>query len=288
MILRGHLYLLLLAFVTQAFAARIQSAAINQRNAKRNAAKLAAAASSNKSGQSEMKEAKQHSAQGVPAAASAASLVNASSSKTSNQVERLVDVGVSKVNDTIAQEKFVEMSTSSWVHKSRVHESAVVIGIGIFLVVLLAVAWKVSRVIGTDKEENARRKHKSAAKAESRGSEQAQAHLNRYQHFHGDKLVYEWAQTEEVAKIYIKTPDDLTSDDLEIFITPRRLSVGRKGKPFFINEATHDVVDVDESAWRLCTAGELQIHMAKETPGHWPMVLVPEADAHASFDTTSS
>jgi hypothetical protein len=92
-------------------------------------------------------------------------------------------------------------------------------------------------------------------------------------HFHNGRMVYEWAQSDSVAKIYLKPPDSVTKDDLEIQITHQSLAVGCKGKPKFINEETYAQVDVENSAWKINKKGELEIHMAKIHKADWPCAL---------------
>lgn len=166
---------------------------------------------------------------------------------------------------------------------AQVNRAGVIGAIFVFLVVVLGCAWKLVDLSSATTEEDPKMKTKDTLKKlRTKTNDTCSpggSMIGREQHFHDGRLVYEWAQTNEVTKIYLKTPEGLISDDLEIIITPRRLTIGRKGKPFFLNDATYDVVDVDESAWRLCSNGELQIHMTKETPCEWPSALLHDADS---------
>jgi hypothetical protein len=49
------------------------------------------------------------------------------------------------------------------------------------------------------------------------------------------RLIYEWDQTIEEVNIYIDPPAGVTKDVLEIVIQPKRVSVGVKSTPPYIN-----------------------------------------------------
>lgn len=95
----------------------------------------------------------------------------------------------------------------------------------------------------------------------------------RIQHIHRGRVVYEWDQTPQVARIYITPPEGVSENDLDIRISERQLRVGRKGKPWFLKEETYDLVNEELSNWTLSN-GELQISLQKLRTAEWPQVLL--------------
>lgn len=98
-------------------------------------------------------------------------------------------------------------------------------------------------------------------------------YASRNQHLHDGRLVYEWSQTPKVVKIYIRPPEGVSKSELDISIDPRRLRVGLKGKPFFLDEETYDLVNNKKSYWQIQEDGELEIHLQKVRKAHWPQIL---------------
>jgi hypothetical protein len=171
--------------------------------------------------------------------------------------------------------------------EAKGHSGLIAMALGVF-VLILCITYKIVGMLSGQKNgydntvttTTPKKVGQKMARARTGSSSQknpAESFGGRHQHMHDGKLVYEWAQNNEVAKVYIATPQGLVTDDLEIVIAARQLTIGRKGKPYFLNEEIYSAVDVDESAWRLCSNGELQIHMAKETHGDWPCVLLDNA-----------
>mmetsp|Transcript_142194 Transcript_142194/g.261934 ORF Transcript_142194/g.261934 Transcript_142194/m.261934 type:complete len:268 (+) Transcript_142194:74-877(+) len=99
------------------------------------------------------------------------------------------------------------------------------------------------------------------------------AESSRTQHMHDGRLVYEWSQTARAAQIFIRPPDGVSEDDLNISIEPRHLRVGLKDKPFFLDEETYDLVNNQKSSWSIQDNGELEIDLHKVRKAHWPAVL---------------
>mmetsp|Transcript_104136 Transcript_104136/g.189630 ORF Transcript_104136/g.189630 Transcript_104136/m.189630 type:complete len:245 (+) Transcript_104136:116-850(+) len=102
--------------------------------------------------------------------------------------------------------------------------------------------------------------------------------LTRQQHIHNGRVVYEWDQNPKVANLYLKPPEGVTKDDLDIYISAKHIRVGRKHKPSFLTEETYDRVNEERSYWTLQN-GELQIVLRKATRGDWPSALVHSEDA---------
>lgn len=100
----------------------------------------------------------------------------------------------------------------------------------------------------------------------------------RFQHSHEGRVVYEWDQTPKVATLYIRPPEGVTKNDLDIRIACRHLRVGRKGKPSFLREETYDVVNEEMSSWSLRSNGELQIYLQKARRAEWPTILLHNSE----------
>lgn len=109
----------------------------------------------------------------------------------------------------------------------------------------------------------------------------------RVPHYHQGRVVYEWDQTPEMAIIYIRPPENLKKNDFEIKIGARHLRVGRKGKPAFLREETHDLVNEKRSSWSLRSNGELQIFLRKVRKAEWPTVLLHSEQSDSSSFVSS-
>jgi hypothetical protein len=74
--------------------------------------------------------------------------------------------------------------------------------------------------------------------------------------YNGNKI-YEWEQSLDDVTIYVDPPSFVTKgNQININIMPRRLQLGlhhqgNAGSQWFLNEATHGIVDVSESTWSL-------------------------------------
>jgi len=80
------------------------------------------------------------------------------------------------------------------------------------------------------------------------------------------RLIYEWDQSLDECNIYIKPPEGVTKNVLDISITHNHLRVGLKGSPPFIDENTFSIIVADESYWML-SDGELNINLQKMKKG---------------------
>lgn len=108
----------------------------------------------------------------------------------------------------------------------------------------------------------------NVGKVTSKGSEKG-----RYEFRHDGKLIYEWEQTLDEVNIYVKPPP-VTSDMIECKFKPSRVTVGLRGNPPFIDEATYGPIVVEESYWTLAD-GELSILLQKMRKGEtWEAALV--------------
>lgn len=101
----------------------------------------------------------------------------------------------------------------------------------------------------------------------------------RNQHTHNGRVVYEWDQTPKQATLYLKPPEGVRKNDLDIGIAGKHIRVGRKNKPSFLQEETFDYVNEEMSYWNLRNNGELQIVLRKATRGEWPQVLLHTDEA---------
>ena len=68
---------------------------------------------------------------------------------------------------------------------------------------------------------------------------------------HGGRVVYEWEQELDEVNVYIPTPPDLPSKALSVVIAPRRLTVGIRGNPAYLDEELGGEVVVGDSYWTL-------------------------------------
>jgi hypothetical protein len=77
------------------------------------------------------------------------------------------------------------------------------------------------------------------------------------------QVVYEWDQTLEEIRIYIKPPPQITAKQISCKITSTHLSLGLKGaeKPF-IDEDFFSKVKIDESSWMM-SDGEIEVNLQK-------------------------
>lgn len=96
----------------------------------------------------------------------------------------------------------------------------------------------------------------------------------RIAHIHENEILYEWDQTSTVVNIYMKTLPNADSDDLEIEISPKKLKIGRRGKPAILQKDFYAPIIVEESNWNICRNGELKIALSKAKDGEWRKALL--------------
>jgi len=100
---------------------------------------------------------------------------------------------------------------------------------------------------------------------------------------HNGQVIYEWEQTMEEVLIHVKPPQGVTSRMIDCTIAANRLTLGIKGNPPFLSEATFGTVVVDESFWQFDSeTGELEINLQKmQKAATWASAL----RGHGELDT---
>lgn len=111
--------------------------------------------------------------------------------------------------------------------------------------------------------------------------------------------IYEWEQSLDEVRIYVKTPPGVVgrASNFNCKISARKLQLGLKGAtdpPFFIDEATSGLVNVDESTWTIEDGDDcvhdgqrvLVIYLAKANLGAvWESALQgPDSENAACLD----
>jgi len=97
--------------------------------------------------------------------------------------------------------------------------------------------------------------------------------FERKPYIHEGREVFEWEQCGSTVKLYLKVPKGVTKSDLDIKISPHHIQIGCVGKEPFMQEEVYDKVNIEDSGWRLCSNGELQIMLQKDDSSVWPRVL---------------
>ena len=83
---------------------------------------------------------------------------------------------------------------------------------------------------------------------------------------HAGRKIYEWEQSLEEVLVYVTPPAGVTAAMLAITICTRRLTLGLKGAPPFLDEALAGACVSRESHWTL-DAGELTLTLTKAARG---------------------
>eukprot|EP00743_Colponemidia_sp_Colp-15_P003072 GILK01003320.1.p1 GENE.GILK01003320.1~~GILK01003320.1.p1 ORF type:complete len:183 (+),score=22.84 GILK01003320.1:52-549(+) len=104
----------------------------------------------------------------------------------------------------------------------------------------------------------------------------------RQQFKHNDRVIYEWDQDLNEVNIYINPPPGVRQKDLDIKIEPRRLSVGLRGNPPFLQEEFQGLVKTSESFWMI-EDGELHINLQKSAKGETWLAALKGHQALDSF-----
>ena len=66
-----------------------------------------------------------------------------------------------------------------------------------------------------------------------------------------DRTIYEWEQSIDEVVMFIEPPKGVMAKHLDIEISPKRLRVGIKGNPPFLNLDLFSEVFVESSVWTL-------------------------------------
>jgi precorrin-6B methylase 2 len=107
------------------------------------------------------------------------------------------------------------------------------------------------------------------------------------------RIIYEWEQTLDEVLIFIKPPIGVKALHMAITIYPKRLCIGLKGAPPFMNEDLGGVCIVSESMWTLeppkrgmetTESGELIITLTK---AHRALTWESAFVGHGAMDTAS-
>jgi SAM-dependent methyltransferase len=107
------------------------------------------------------------------------------------------------------------------------------------------------------------------------------------------RIIYEWEQTLEEVLIFIKPPPGVKAAHMDISIAPKRLRIGLKGAPPFMDEDLGGVCVVSESIWTLeppkrglegKESGELLITLTK---AHRALTWESAFVGHGAMDTAS-
>mmetsp|Transcript_54091 Transcript_54091/g.89782 ORF Transcript_54091/g.89782 Transcript_54091/m.89782 type:complete len:157 (-) Transcript_54091:409-879(-) len=90
---------------------------------------------------------------------------------------------------------------------------------------------------------------------------------------HQGRTIYEWEQSLEDVTVFITPPPGVTAKMLDCKIEARRLTLGLKGNPPFIDELFEETVNSSDSCW-FFENGELTIQLTKGSKGKtWPAVF---------------
>jgi len=107
------------------------------------------------------------------------------------------------------------------------------------------------------------------------------------------RIIYEWEQSLEEVLIFIKPPPGVKALHMAITISPKRLCIGLKGAPPFMDENLGGVCIVSESMWTLeppkrgleaSESGELIITLTK---AHRALTWESAFVGHGAMDTAS-
>ena len=97
---------------------------------------------------------------------------------------------------------------------------------------------------------------------------------------HGGRAIYEWEQSLEEVLVYIRPPAGVRAAQLACAIAPRRLTLGIKGLPPFLDEPLAATCVAKESLWGF-EAGEMTVTLTKAAKGEtWPCVC----QGHGALD----
>ena len=83
----------------------------------------------------------------------------------------------------------------------------------------------------------------------------ALAPAGRHAFWAGAQGVYEWDQSLESVHVYVRPPAGLRARDLFCEVGPRRVALGARGAPPFLDAETSGRVKADESFWTLDAVG---------------------------------
>jgi len=107
------------------------------------------------------------------------------------------------------------------------------------------------------------------------------------------RIIYEWEQNLEEVLIFIKPPPGVKAAHMDISIAPKRLKIGLKGAPPFMDEDLGGVCVVGESMWTLeppkkglegTESGELLITLTK---AHRALTWECAFAGHGAMDTAA-
>ena len=107
------------------------------------------------------------------------------------------------------------------------------------------------------------------------------------------RIIYEWEQSLEEILIFIKPPPGVKAAHMDISIAPKRLKIGLKGAPPFMDEDLGGVCVVGESMWTLeppkkglegTESGELLITLTK---AHRALTWECAFAGHGAMDTAA-
>eukprot|EP00918_Siedleckia_nematoides_P100671 GHVU01219927.1.p1 GENE.GHVU01219927.1~~GHVU01219927.1.p1 ORF type:complete len:121 (+),score=17.17 GHVU01219927.1:42-365(+) len=76
-----------------------------------------------------------------------------------------------------------------------------------------------------------------------------EASIGRQKFIHEGNVIYEWEQTLTDVYIYMKPPEGVKKNDMDIKIMPRHLKIGLKNARPFLDEEFFSVVDASDSFW---------------------------------------
>eukprot|EP00919_Chromeraceae_sp_WS-2016_P057998 GHVR01137564.1.p1 GENE.GHVR01137564.1~~GHVR01137564.1.p1 ORF type:complete len:166 (+),score=36.97 GHVR01137564.1:65-562(+) len=80
------------------------------------------------------------------------------------------------------------------------------------------------------------------------------------------RTVYEWEQTIDEIHIYIQPPPNVYKEHFDIDITSKKVKIGLKNNPPFINELLYSLIIEEDSYWMI-EDKELHIQMTKSKKG---------------------
>lgn len=97
--------------------------------------------------------------------------------------------------------------------------------------------------------------------------------------YNGDSTdKYNWSQTVQEVEVQIPVPEGTKSNQLDIKIKQKHLSVAFKGKAPFIEGELCEKIKVDDSFWSIEDRKFVSIHFAKAYEAIWKCVIVGDKE----------
>ena len=79
---------------------------------------------------------------------------------------------------------------------------------------------------------------------------------------HDGRAIYEWEQSLDEVRVFVRPPPEVRAKDVECVIRSNSVRLGIKGNPPFLNQELFGTVVEDESTWSM-DGGEIEISLSK-------------------------